>query len=110
MSERHLTQDERADGGDAVTATSAPLPADLLSKAIRYVKPYLDRSLPVGDRVRVLWAAVVAARDLAASDVVAREFLDLAQQSGLANELGRHANEDLRHVVRWAMLDRNPFN
>jgi hypothetical protein len=93
-----------------IVASSPVIPADILSKAIRYVEPHLDRSLPISDRVRVLWAAVLAARDLAASDVVAREFLQLAQQSGLANELGRHADEDLRHVVRWAMLNRNPFN
>jgi hypothetical protein len=83
--------------------------ADLLSQAISYVKPHLDRSLPVGERLRAFWAAVVAARDLAASDVVEEEFLDLAQQAGLARDLGRHADDDLRHVVRWAMLNRNPF-
>jgi hypothetical protein len=92
-----------------MTAPSSGSDADLLSWAISYVKPHLDRSLPVGERLRALWAAVVAARALAASDVLADEFLELAQRTGLARDLGRHADEDLRHVVRWAMLNRNPF-
>jgi hypothetical protein len=94
---------------DAIIVRSAPI-TDLLSQAISHVKPHLDRSLPVNARLRALWAAVVAARDLGASDVVADEFLELAQESGLGRDLGRHADDDLRHVVRWAMLNRNPFD
>jgi hypothetical protein len=96
-----------ADGG--MLTPSPAVGADLLSHAIRYVKPHLDRSLSVGERLRALWAAVVAARNLAASDVVEQEFLELAQQTGLATDLGRHADDDLRHVVRWAMLNLKPF-
>jgi hypothetical protein len=92
-----------------MTAQLGGIDADLLSRAISYAKRHLDRSLPVSERLRALWAAVVAARDLAASDVVEDEFLNLAQQSGLARDLGRHSDDDLRHVVRWAMLNRNPF-
>jgi hypothetical protein len=87
----------------------APAAVDLLARAISYVNPHLDRSLPVGQRLRALWAGVVAARDLAASHVVAEEFLHLAQDSGLAGDLGRHADDDLRHVIRWALLNLNPF-
>jgi hypothetical protein len=93
----------------AMLTPSPAVNADFLSHAIRYVKPHLDRSLPVGERLRALWAAVIVARDLAATDVVEQEFLELAQQIGLATDLGRHADDDLRHVVRWAMLNRNPF-
>jgi hypothetical protein len=96
--------------GDHVTVAQLPSSkADFLSRAINFVEPHLDRSLPVSERLRTFWAAVVAARDLAASDVVEQEFADLAEQTGLARDLGNHADEDLRHVVRWAMLDRNPF-
>jgi hypothetical protein len=106
---REPAQHERTQADDAITAPSALMIADLLSQAISYVKPHLDRSLPVDERLRAFWAAVVAARDLAASDVVIEEFMHLARDSGLARDLGSQAENDLRHVVRWAMLDRNPF-
>jgi len=101
------------DGGndpDAMTASLLmPPTVSLLAQATAYVRPHLDRSLPIGDRLRSFWAAVVAARDLGASDVVESEFLRLALDAGLAADLGHNAHEDLRHVIRWAMLDRNPF-
>jgi hypothetical protein len=56
-----------------------------------------------------LWAAVVAARDLAASDVLEATFLRLARDGGLYADLGHRADDDLRHIIRWAMLDQNPF-
>jgi hypothetical protein len=88
---------------------SPPQAVDLLSQAIEFVKPHLDPSLPVTERLRTLWAAVFAARDLAASDVVEDEFLSLAMECALHRDLGYHAEEDLRHVIRWAMLGRDPF-
>jgi hypothetical protein len=96
-------------GGHVRVEPSTTIATDLLSQAITYVKSHLDPSLPVAARLRALWAAVVAARDLAASDVVEDEFLHLARKTGLARDLGRHADEDLRHVVRWATADKNPF-
>jgi len=81
----------------------------LLNHATEYVRPRLDRSMAVGDRLRNLWAAVVAARDLGGTDVIEHEFMRLALDTGLACDLGRHADDDLRHVIRSAMLDRNPF-
>ena len=83
--------------------------SDLLDSAVSHVRRHLHRTIPVGDRIRSLWAAVVAARDLAASDVIEEEFMCLAVETGLAHDLGRHADETLRHVIRWAMLTRNPF-
>ena len=92
---------------------SAPLPPptgiDLVTQAVDYVRTRLDRSSPIGERLRTLWAAVVAARDLGASDVVEEEFFRLARETGLVDDLGRRADADLRHVIRWAMLDRNPL-
>jgi hypothetical protein len=84
-------------------------PLDMLSLAISKVRPHLDRSTPVACRIRVLWAGVVAARKLGAADVVAEEFRKLAVTSGLATDLGRHADEDIAHVIRWGLLDRDPF-
>jgi hypothetical protein len=92
---------------------TAPFPpptgVDLLTQAADYVRPLLDRSNPIGDRLCTLWAAVVTARDLGASDVVEVEFLQLARDTGLVADLGSRGDADLRHVIRWAMLDQNPF-
>jgi hypothetical protein len=82
---------------------------DLLARAVEHVRPYLDPALPIGERIRNLWAGVVASRDLAAADVIEAEFLPLAREVGLVGELGRHAEQDIRHVIRWAMLNQNPF-
>ena len=92
-----------------MTASLSPSRFDLLMQAVDCVRPLLDRSNPVGERLRTLWAAVVAARDLGAFDVVQDEFLELARETGLVADLGRRADGDLRHVIRWAMLDQNPF-
>jgi hypothetical protein len=86
-----------------------PPAVDLLDQAMAYVRPYLDPSIPVCVRVRTLWAAVVAARDLATSDVIEAEFMRFARETGLVCDLGHHAADDLRHVIRWAMLNRKPF-
>ena len=80
-----------------------------LSQALNYVRQRLDPALPVGDRLRMFWAAVVAARDLGASDVVESEFIQLARDTGLHRELGRNADADLRHIFRLALLGSNPF-
>jgi len=87
----------------------SPQAIDLLSEAIAYVRPRLEDANPIGDRLRTLWAAAVAARDMGASDMVEDEFVKLACDTGLAADLGRHADADLRHVIRWAMLSMNPF-
>jgi hypothetical protein len=92
-----------------MTALFSPVTVDLLAQATAYVRPLLDRSNPLGERLQTLWAAVVAARDVGASDVVEAEFLQLARDVGLFADLGRRADADLRHVIRWAMLNQCPF-
>ena len=82
---------------------------DLLAHAIELVRPDLDSTLPIKERIHNLWAGVVAARHRAAADVIEAEFLRLAQETGLARSLGRHADEDLRHVIRWGLHNRDPF-
>ena len=99
----------RARGAGVVAPFPSPLAIALIDQAIAYVRPHLDRSLAVSNRIRSLWAAVVASRDLGASDVIEDEFMRLAGEMGLARDLGRHADETLRQVIRWAMLGRNPF-
>jgi hypothetical protein len=89
-------------------------PNDLLGEAIDQTRFYLSSSLDIHDRIRNLWAAAVAARDLGASDVIAEQFFRLAYDSVLAADLtkysGRHADEELHHVIRWGLLGRNPFH
>jgi hypothetical protein len=94
-----------------MSAHHPPPPAvDLLQQAVDHVRGHLDRSLPVSERLPTLWAGVAAARDLGATDVVAEAFLELAHESGLAADLGRHADDDIHAVIRAAMLDQNPFD
>jgi hypothetical protein len=77
-----------------MTEPCPPSEIDLLSQATAYVRPYFDRSVPVGDRLRNLWAAVVAARHLAASDQIENEFMQVARDAGFETDLGRHADDD----------------
>lgn len=88
---------------------SAAPATDQIRQAVNYVRPLMCRDKPIGERLRSLWAAVVAARDLGASHVVEQEFLRLACDSELSGDLGPNADADLRHVIRWALLDQNPF-
>ena len=81
---------------------------DMLSEAVAHVRPHMERGT-VGDRLRTLWAGVAAARDFGAADVVEDEFLTLSRNTGLAADLGHHADANLRHVIRWAMRGQNPF-
>lgn len=86
-----------------------PLAIDLLEQASIFLRPRLARRLPINERLKAFWAGCVAARDLAASDVIEAEFLALARATGIAEDLGRHAETDLRHVIRMALIGGNPF-
>lgn len=83
--------------------TTPPSAVDLLGGAIEIVRPHLDRLVPLGQRARIFWAGVAAARHLGAADVVAVEFKKLASETGLTSDLGRHGEEDVRHLI-WAGL------
>jgi hypothetical protein len=92
------------------TTAAAPMATDLLAQAIESVRPHLQATNSIHHRVRRLWAGVVVSREAAAADVIEAEFMRLAQETGLARDLGRHAEEDLRHVIWWGLLKRNPFD
>jgi hypothetical protein len=95
----------------------APIKAcDLLTQAIEIVRPDLQRSKPLKERVAIFWSAVAAAADknLAAVDVLRQEFLQLAADTGLAADIKQHtdlyhSDQTLEHVLRWGLLRRNPF-
>jgi hypothetical protein len=85
------------------------LAIDLLDAAIEALRPQLDRKFPIKERIRIFWATACAARDCGASDTVQSEFMQLARETGLITDLGRHGEEDARHVLSWAMRALNPF-
>ena len=102
----------RARRANAPSERPAPifeLNAPALERAVECVRPHLDRSHVLAERLRALWAGVAAARKLGPAAVVAEAFLRLARTSGLAADLGCHADEDLRHVIRWGLFNRDPF-
>ena len=86
-----------------------PRAIDLLEQASAFLRPKLARPLPINERLKAFWAGCVAARDLGASDAIEAEFLALARETGIAADLGRHAETDLRHVIRMALIGYNPF-
>ena len=86
-----------------------PRAIDLLANAIEFTRCELDRAKPITARVRIFWAAVVAARNLGATDVVRDEFLLLAADVGLFADLGQHADQTIEHLIRWGLFARNPF-
>jgi hypothetical protein len=91
------------------TPLDAPRALDLLERALLFVRPRLARKTPTTERLKILWAACVAARNLATNDVIEKSFLALAAVSGITDDLGRHAEADLRHVIRMAIVGQNPF-
>jgi len=98
----------------AIETRLAASPADLLTQAIELVRPMLERSKPLKERVEIYWSAVAAANNLAAVDIVREEFLRLAIETGLAEDLRHSADlyksdKTLEHVLRWGLLRRNPF-
>jgi hypothetical protein len=82
---------------------------DLLDAAIEALRPELERSQPVKERVRKWWSAAREAREYGAADVVQAEFLRLARETGLVGDLGWDGEEDAAHVLDWAMRGMNPF-
>jgi hypothetical protein len=99
---------------NAIISIKAPPACDLLTQAIELVRPQLERSKPLKERVEIYWAAIAAANSLAAVDIVRDEFLRLAKETGLAADLKQHADlyhsdKTLEHVLRWGLLRRNPF-
>lgn len=88
-----------------------PVVIDLLGHAIAQTRRHLSGS--VKERVRIYWAAVVAARNLGASDVIRDAFMQLAIDSGLRADLMQcppfTVDGTLEHLIRWGLLDRDPF-
>jgi hypothetical protein len=82
---------------------------DLLDATIEVLRPQLERKFSIKQRIRIFWATARAACDYGAGDTVQFEFMQLARATGLISDLGRHGEEDVRHVLSWAMRALNPF-
>jgi hypothetical protein len=95
---------------------------DLLTQAVERTRLIMsDAARPTKERARILWASAKAARDLAASDVVAEAFLALAVETKLIDADGywtgrdvrrtqrRFGREDIEHTIAWALRGWNPF-
>ena len=80
-----------------------------LDHAVERVRGDLSGSHPLSARLRALWAGAKAASDMAPADVIARKFLQLAFDAGLTAQLGRHGEQDIRHVIDWAIKGHDPF-
>jgi hypothetical protein len=59
-------------------AQLAAPPADYLTQAIELVRPQLERSKALKERVEIYWSAVTAAVELGVVDVVCETFWGLA--------------------------------
>ncbi len=94
-----------------MNAPCPPPPAvDLFAQAIEAARTLIsNRNLPLQTRLALFWTCAKASRDLAALDVFETEFHRIADESGLTAAIGRHAREDLQHVIRWAWRGWNPF-
>src|SRR5262249_27334962 len=99
-----------------------PIGSRRLSRAVERARSMVaDCSRPTKDRVRLLWAAGKAARDLGAPDAVFDAFMALAVDAGLIDARGRwiaddvresiraYGAEDIAHAIRWALRGWNPF-
>jgi hypothetical protein len=90
-----------------------PAAVDLLAHAIERVRSDLGQADNLKQRARIFWAGVAASRDLGASDVIRDEFIVLAIDSGLFDQLSEKppyaAAATIDHLIRWGLLKRDPF-
>jgi hypothetical protein len=81
----------------------------VLSDAIDYFRPELNRSLPLSERAENFWAVAVAVRKLGTAEELMGELTRFARDTGLVRDLGRHGISDVQHLVRSAISDSCPF-
>lgn len=95
---------------------------DLLEQAIERVRPMLaNENRSTKERIRLLWAAAKKAREIASSKIILDAFMRLAVETRLIDEHGRwtgddvresvrrFGEEDVKHVISWAVRGWNPF-
>jgi hypothetical protein len=82
---------------------------DIVIEITAHLANELRRDIPLGMRVKIFWARAEALRQAAPHQQIKQAFFALAERSGLIADLGPHGEEDVRHVLDWALLGRNPF-
>jgi hypothetical protein len=82
---------------------------DIVVEITTHLANELSRDTPVTMRVKIFWARAEALRQVASHPQITRAFFALAKRSGLIADLGRHGDEDVRHVLDWALRGRIPF-
>jgi hypothetical protein len=82
---------------------------DIVDEIAAHLASELGRDIPVGMRIKKFWARAEALRHTAPHDQIKQAFFVLAKQSGLITDLGHHGEEDLCHVLDWALRGRIPF-
>ena len=82
---------------------------DIVSEITAHLANELRRDIAVGMRVKIFWARAEALRHTAPHQQIKQQFTALAKQSGLTTDLGHHGDEDVRHVLDWALRGRIPF-
>jgi hypothetical protein len=83
--------------------------ADLVIEITAHLDQELRRELPAAARLKILWALADAVKDAAPKQQIQHAFLALAEQCELVTDLGYHGRADVRHVLGWGLLGRNPF-
>jgi hypothetical protein len=114
------SRDERKKKRKPITVIEMPTFGSLGD--IAQIKPQLaDATHPIGQRIRLLWAAAKQARHLSSNDEVFNAFRALAVETRLINAYSwvapgvgdsqrNFGPEDVAHVLRWAMRGKNPFD
>jgi len=83
--------------------------ADIVFEITTHLASELRRDIPVAIRIKTFWAWAEALRYVAPQEQIKQQFTALAKQSGLIIDLGHHGEEDVRHVLDWALRGLNPF-
>jgi hypothetical protein len=84
-------------------------PTDIVVEITTHLANELIRDTPVTMRIKLFWARAEALRQAAPHQQIKQAFFALAKRSGLITDLGHHGDEDVRHVLDWALLGHVPF-
>ena len=82
---------------------------DIVVEIAAHLVSELCRDIPVATRIKIFWARAEALRQAAPHKRIEQAFFALAKRSGLITDLGHHGDEDVRHVLSWALRGRVPF-
>ena len=82
---------------------------DIVVEITAHLARELCRDIPVGMRIKIFWARAESLRQAAPHKQIKQQFMALAKQSGLITDLGHYGDEDVRHVLDWALLGHVPF-